>query len=444
MKLTLLNASVLFIILLMLGAAMYLYLRSAIFGQIDEAIEQRVTPFTLQTMIPLEKNPVTLSPPLPIERGTSASTSAQVAVTGIVGKITRNVDTVAWNRDRNVIGVFPDRYSEQLLQQFERALDKERIVTIRQGGETYRVKTVKASKPEMTMAIPEPYDVGDKIAHYQLVMNISAEANMLVTLLVLLAIGIVLGGAVSILAGLYLADRALVPIRSSWDRQQQFVADASHELRTPLAVLQTHTELLLRHPTHTIEQESRELSTILKEISRMKKLVNGLLTLTQLDADKMVLHPKPLSVDKLAKQALNQFAPLAALKHIALDGRIGSDLNVNGDEERLLQLFVIIIDNAIKYTPTHGFVRLTCKKAAGSVILQVQDNGIGVAAEELSRIFERFYRGDKVRSRTEGGNGLGLAIAKWIVTLHDGKIDAASELNNGMTITVTLPAASIN
>jgi signal transduction histidine kinase len=264
---------------------------------------------------------------------------------------------------------------------------------------------------------------------------------MLNTILTLIIVGIVFGGGISILAGLYLANRALVPIRSSWEKQQQFMADASHELRTPLAVLQTHTELLLRHPEHTIEEDSREISTILKEIKRMNKLVNGLLTLSQSDAEQLELQMKPIRLDQLARETAKQFSPLAAMKNISLSVFMPEAATVSGDEERLQQLLMIVLDNSVKYTLPGGRVKVSCTVSSTGVLLKIQDTGPGIPKEELPLIFERFYRGDKARSRTAGGTGLGLSIAKWIVTHHGGRIEADSVLNKGTTIKMTFPAS---
>ncbi|RXZ80342.1 sensor histidine kinase [Paenibacillaceae bacterium] len=429
-RLTLLNASVMFLILATLGTSMYLYLRTAIIGGIDHAMQERAADYTVQQQPRLQG----------FTRGVVATTQiASIGAWSVSSRtFERNINMLSWDSDHNLLSMLiPERLPPKIQEKLRRSLNSTKTLSIRHDGAVYRVFNVRIAEGSMAKL---NYITVPANGYYQFVYDISTEIGMLNAVMVLIIIGIVFGGAISVFAGLYLADRALVPIRSSWEKQQQFVADASHELRTPLAVLQTHTELLLRHPDHTIEQDSREISTILKEIRRMKKLVNGLLTLSQTDADKLELQMKPVTLDRLAEQMLRQIMPLASLKDIALSWRIDANVIVNGDEERLQQLLMIVLDNAIKYTPATGSVHLSCKVSSGQVTLTVKDNGNGVDAADLPYIFDRFYRGDKGRSRSEGGTGLGLSIAKWIVSRHSGKIEATSFRHQGMTITITLPS----
>ena len=374
-KLTLLNASVLFLVLAVLGSAMFVYLRSSIIGKIDDTIVEWAGNYS----VPAE-------PVQPLISGVAVSRTSISGISLQAVNLRTEVHTLVWSEGLALLSTRKEeKYTQRFESELQRSLTRTGIFTIRHAGGVYRVMNVPVSAEMGGLRVD--YITGQSIGYYQLVSDISREVNMLNTVLGLIVVGIVFGGAISILAGLYLANRALVPIRSSWEKQQQFVADASHELRTPLAVLQTHTELLLRHPNHTIEQDSREISTILKEIQRMKKLVNGLLTLSQSDADKMELHMKPVALDRLATQVANQFMPLAALKDIDLSWRMESEATVNGDEERLQQLLMILLDNAIKYTPSGGTVRLLCRRSASHVTLKLEDSGIGIAAEELPRIF---------------------------------------------------------
>jgi signal transduction histidine kinase len=269
--------------------------------------------------------------------------------------------------------------------------------------------------------------------------NVSAEIDMLLSLKYILLFGGVAGLLVAIAAGYYLANRALIPIRLSLEKQQQFVSDASHELRTPLSVIQAHTELLLRHPEHTIEQDSKHVSTVLQEARRMSKLVGGLLTLARTDSNQLELDIKPVEFDRIVQESVRKMQMLAEVKDIILHTEIDSTMAMQADEERLHQLLITLLDNAIKYTPEGGLVRVICRKLAHSVHLEVEDTGIGITSENLPHIFDRFYRGDKARTRQEGGTGLGLAIAKWIVERHGGKIRVESKHSVGTQVFITLP-----
>jgi two-component system sensor histidine kinase CiaH len=278
-----------------------------------------------------------------------------------------------------------------------------------------------------------------RIATQQMLTNVSAEINMLLRLKYILLFGGAAGLLVAIAAGYYLANRALFPIRLSLEKQQQFVSDASHELRTPLSVIQAHTELLLRHPEHTIEQDSKHVSTVLQEARRMSKLVGGLLTLARSDSNELELDIKPVEFDRIVQDSVRKMQMLAEDKNIILQTEIDSTMAMQADEERLHQLLITLLDNAIKYTPEGGLIRVVCRKLAHSVHLEVEDTGIGIAPENLPRIFDRFYRGDKARTRQEGGTGLGLAIAKWIVERHGGKIRVESKHSIGTQVFITFP-----
>ena len=268
---------------------------------------------------------------------------------------------------------------------------------------------------------------------------VDPEISMLNRLMVIIMTGTASGFFVIIWAGHYLAQRALVPIKASWEKQQQFVTDASHELRTPIAVIKTNTELLLHHPDHTIEEESVRIAGILKESTRMGKLVATLLTLARADSDQIELDWNGVLLPDLLRDIIEQFQPIAEMKGIYISTDIDAQREVKGDRERLHQLFVILLDNAVKYTPAQGHITVTSYSHKGSAHVTIKDTGIGISKKNIPFIFERFYRGDKVRSRDDGGSGLGLAIAKWIIEKHDGKISVNSVKGEGTQFHLQLP-----
>jgi signal transduction histidine kinase len=282
-------------------------------------------------------------------------------------------------------------------------------------------------------------EIASPIATMQFISNMDPELNMLHSLFIIIIAGVAIGGLLTLLAGFYLAQRALVPIRESWEKQQQFVADASHELRTPLAVIQANTELLLRHPDHSIEQESGYISTILKESKRINKLITSLLTFARSDSNQMEIQTKPVALDVLISECVTQFDPLAGMKHIDIKLNLESSLEMVADEERIHQLLVILMDNALKYTPEHGTIYISANKTAHSLNLNIEDTGIGIPEADMPFIFERFFRSDKIRSRNDGSMGLGLSIAHWIVDKHGGKIRAESQLGKGTRMLIHFP-----
>jgi signal transduction histidine kinase len=267
---------------------------------------------------------------------------------------------------------------------------------------------------------------------------VDSEISLLKRLFLILLTSLIGGVIIIVIAGYYLAHRALAPVRTAWEKQQQFVADASHELRTPLAVIKSNAELTLRHPSHTVEEEGIRITNVIRESLRMNRLVASLLTLARADANQAGLSLTNFALRELLETVIEQFQPIAEMKGILIKLIMLTEINVTADKERIHQLCVILLDNAIKYT-TAGTVEICCFQKSSNVILKVRDTGCGILQEDLPHIFDRFYRGDKARNRDSGGTGLGLAIAQWIVEAHDGKIKVESEFGTGTEIQVTLP-----
>ncbi|HSE98157.1 MAG TPA: ATP-binding protein [Blastocatellia bacterium] len=232
-------------------------------------------------------------------------------------------------------------------------------------------------------------------------------------------------------------------LEQAFQRERRFTADASHELKTPLAILRGDIEVALRRD-RTPEEYRRVLASSLEEIARLTKLTDDLLTLARSDAGEVLLEMEPVRIDRLAREVCESLAPLAASAGITLDYRLpDSPALIEADASRIRQLVVNLLDNAIKYTPSGGNVRLDLKTEGEAAVLEVADTGRGILDEALPRIFDRFYRQSDPSDLRAGGFGLGLAISKWIVEAHHGVVEVESKPGLGSRFIVRLPQARI-
>lgn len=222
--------------------------------------------------------------------------------------------------------------------------------------------------------------------------------------------------------------------------RKEFVANVSHELRTPLTSIKSYSETLLDGALEDREAAEKFLGVINSEADRMTRLVKDLLQLSRLDNRQMKWNMQEFSFEDLVKSCVEKVRFSSKEKNQTLECfTIGEITNIVGDKDRIEQVVLNILTNAIKYTPVEGKITIYIGKMYGDVYVKVADSGIGIPKEDTSRIFERFYRTDKARSREMGGTGLGLAIAKEIVEAHNGKISVSSELGKGTEVTVRLP-----
>ena len=243
--------------------------------------------------------------------------------------------------------------------------------------------------------------------------------------------------------GYILARKSLEPIASMVNEQQRFIADASHELRTPLAVLRGETEVALGK-TRTVEEYQESLTLIQEEAERLSRIVEDLFILARQPIQSpTALIKEPVSLTEVVKDCARAAQVLATRKGVRIKLENDSTpIALNADEELIKRMILNLLDNAVKYTPEGGEISLALEKHNGSAEIVVRDTGIGLSQTDQQRVFDRFYRVDKARSRALGGAGLGLSIVRSIVEAHGGNITIDSTPRHGSSFTVSLPLKS--
>lgn len=406
-RLVILNTVVFLLVLTVLSSLLYVHMRFRLFHDMDEILEQANS--RIQSVYSLE------------ELLESPHTDPQQD---------ERTTYLFWDHKGRLLGQSPRQsFTSVIAQRFWILEDGQSPHTLSFNDHDYRVLKTQLlgqgrNNDNVTVTI---------------VRSLEDVTHTLHSLLRDLAMGIIAGVVISLIAGLFLAGRSLVPIRNSWEKQQRFVADASHELRTPTAIIQAETELLLQHPDRSIEEESPHIAVILQESKRMSKLLDDLLTLARTDSNQLQIDSGMIQADQVLLELAEQFQLLAATKDIRIETKVDEQLWMCGDRARMRQLFIILLDNALKYTPTDGHIRILGRIQSNDIHISITDTGIGISKTDLPYIFERFYRGDKARSRLEGGTGLGLSIARWIVDSHNGTIRVHSDIAQGTEVELFFP-----
>lgn len=284
-----------------------------------------------------------------------------------------------------------------------------------------------------------PITVGGTDYYVQLLINVDGEQNTLNNFVQILSICVVLFIILSITISYLLSRRTMKPILAAWHRQNEFVENASHELRTPLTVIQNKQELLLTKPNEKIINESEAIAITLSEVRRLSKLTSDLLTLARAESGQTELEKASFNINEVIRNIAVPYIDIAEAEDKTISFHMDGELSIRADKARIQQLIIILLDNAIKYTPAGGTITIETAKKDNKIEISIADTGVGVSDEGLKQIFNRFYREDKARSRAHGGSGLGLSIASWIVESHDGSIKAVHNQPKGTKFLIKLP-----
>lgn len=274
--------------------------------------------------------------------------------------------------------------------------------------------------------------------YIQLLANVDGETKTLNNMLKILLIGTVVVITISIIASYILSRKMVKPLYQAYQKQTEFVENVSHELRTPLTIIHTKQELLLQEPESKIIDKSEDINLTLKETRRLTKMIKELMCLARADYNDYKLEKEKTNIDELIKETVKPYQEYASLeeKNIKLDLKYEKEINI--DRNKITELMVILLDNAIKYTAKGDTITIKTYQKEGKCNIEVQDTGIGISDEGLKKVFNRFYREDKARSRATGGTGLGLSIASTIVLSHKGTIKAIHNKPKGTIILVKI------
>jgi signal transduction histidine kinase len=365
-----------------------------------------------------------------IERGDVAATDADVRLLLANASLSGSADVfvVLLNPDGSVAANPSDVPLVGLPD--EASVDRARL----HGDDTSGYRIRSRDLEIRTLAVHD--DNGTLLGFVQAGKSVEERDSSLRTLILVMTGGGLTGLLLAAVGGLFVAGVAIRPVRRSFERQREFVADASHELRTPLAVIRVNAESAAHSPN---PQEA--VGDIVVEAHYMTRLLDDLLILAGSDHEAMDLQISRVDVEEIARSAAHGVTSLAAAagQHLAL--QLEGPLVVDADAERCREVILALLDNAVKYTPAGGAITLWARAEQGDAVISVSDSGIGIPAGDLPRVFDRFYRVDKARSRAAGSAGLGLSIAREIMDAHGATLTIESGPGRGTTATMRLPLA---
>ncbi|CEP88874.1 sensor histidine kinase [Paeniclostridium sordellii] len=273
----------------------------------------------------------------------------------------------------------------------------------------------------------------------EIIKIVDTEEMLLNQLKFVLIISIILASITVYFISKFLTKKSLKPIEESWKNQELFVQDASHELRTPLTIIFSKIESIIKRPKNSVEEEMNNLVIVMKEVRRLSKLVSDLLKLTKEDAIITINKSKTNIIDVIG-DILIQYEDICQLQSKNLKFNYDlKDQSIYTDKEKLKQILIILIDNAIKYTKEDDYIIVRLFEEGSNIKIEVEDSGIGIKEEELPLIFNRFYRASSHRESNKDGSGIGLSIAKILIGNLNGKIAASSKYKKGSIFSIYIP-----
>jgi two-component system, OmpR family, manganese sensing sensor histidine kinase len=303
------------------------------------------------------------------------------------------------------------------------------------------VQTQTGKVPIQVVTVPIiSSDNGELVGYVRVSQSLEEFNETLEKLDWVLGGGIIITLVFSGIGGILLTRQAMQPIEESFQRLKQFTADASHELRSPLMAIKINAELPLEYPEEISPKDAEKFQAIASATNQMTRLTEDLLLLAR--TDKIPTQNRDvLNLTSILNNLIQLYKPQAEAKQINLKFQLTPNFQIIGDAVQLTRLFTNLIENAFYYTPSKGVVEIKTSRVGSQLYVNVQDTGVGIAPQDIDKVFERFWRGDRSRSYWLGGSGLGLAIAQAIAQNHGGLISVTSQLGVGSCFTVRLPTA---
>ena len=322
---------------------------------------------------------------------------------------------------------------EDYEQAAQRAWKERKNKTVKIGGRLWQYKKT----PAAALLILDNESVSNGETYQIRFVDVTeAKENLIILRNTLLLTGSALLAAFYIMS-VYFANRAIKPMKDTWENQQRFVADASHELKTPLSIISANLDVLYANKEETIDSQLKWLDYASKGTKRMSGLIQSMLTLFKAETENMLLNKSAVNISNMLNDAVSLFEITADDKNITVERHIPVGITACTYPDLLEQCIHILIDNAVRYTPPDGTIHIFLDKTKSAVLLKIENSGHGISEYDLPKIFDRFFRSDT--SRTDGGHGLGLSIAKTSVEKLAGKIEVISIENKKTIFTVKIP-----
>ena len=431
-QLALLNAVTVTILISLVGLIVYVALRDSQFDEMDRALNDRVAAAELPedpgayassdddlagfARVSDERPPAAEEEDYEREWKIIGSGDTVLLVLGTGGQIVNNPREIHLDDVPVVAGLDPALTGDSDI----------RSISLN-GGYRVRVLTVPV------------YSDGEVVGAVQGIRSLDEHDARLSDLRRIILLGVGLGALIAAPAGFYLSRRAMQPINAAFDRQRRFVADASHELRTPITLIRANAEMALLEAPAEAEPITPEIKSVLREVDHIDRLIGDLLMTARLDSRGLDLRPKPYDLAETVETTVEEMRPIFDAAEVRLVFTSLARPISAIDRGRISQVVRILLDNARKHTPAGGSVNVVVDNGGDMATVTVADTGAGIPPEHLERVFDRFYRVDRARSRTTGGTGLGLSIARAITEAHGGTIGLESAPGSGTTAHFTIP-----